>query len=286
MSQRSIPARAGQPTYAPQLARRPSVYPRACGATLRAHVVHPHCGGLSPRVRGNPDVLVDHWRILNPRVYPRACGATLCCPGCERRGCGLSPRVRGNRHLVEADLPHGGSIPARAGQPLRPACTIAHTVVYPRACGATAMRYRYDRQSTGLSPRVRGNRRKPVRPSTTAGSIPARAGQPWCRTSPSRFGWVYPRACGATFTASAVAAVYTGLSPRVRGNHISSVSQSRIHILRSIPARAGQPRARNLSPSQRMRRVYPRACGATCCQIAIALSTSLGGSIPARAGQP
>ena len=53
-SDRSIPARAGEPGLRRRRGRRRPVYPRACGGTVLDHpqpVVH--CG-LSPRVRGNP----------------------------------------------------------------------------------------------------------------------------------------------------------------------------------------------------------------------------------------
>ena len=92
--QRSIPARAGEPSpWAPRFTPTP-VYPRACGGTLRNRHAVRLPGGLSPRVRGNPHVdgVVGveggsiparageprpkrSGRYHNP-VYPRACGGT------------------------------------------------------------------------------------------------------------------------------------------------------------------------------------------------------------------
>ena len=155
-ARRSIPARAGEPSPAPQYpaqpvrvypracggtpprtGAQPRVYPRACGGT--APRISPPCGGLSPRVRGNRS-------SRNPRVYPRACGGTRLPEYPAQPYKGLSPRVRGNR------LPGMG-----------------------------------DREGKGLSPRVRGNPSEyPASVRVYAGerdnrSIPARAGEPWVR---------------------------------------------------------------------------------------------------------
>ena len=111
---------------------------------------------------------------------------------------------------------------------------------------------------------------------------------------------VYPRACGGTSDSWAVRFVGRGLSPRVRGNPMfCSIDTS---STRSIPARAGEPRV--AGSTDRLRRVYPRACGGTCakreCIIGgLGLSPRVRGnpimpdnwdaiqrSIPARAGEP
>ena len=69
----------------------------------------------------------------------------------------------------------------------------------------------------------------------------------------------------------------SGLSPRVRGNlNIAGSGDGSANIIRSIPARAGEPRAMpnvsscGLSPpcggtsgSEGVTAVYPRACGGT-----------------------
>ena len=55
-----------------------------------------------------------------PWVYPRVCGGT---DGLERvcqGGQGLSPRVRGNLVWRDVDIETIGSIPACAGEPVRP----------------------------------------------------------------------------------------------------------------------------------------------------------------------
>ena len=53
-SPRSIPACAGEPPRTITRAPNPAVYPRVCGGTLGVVDGCGRCGGLSPRVRGNP----------------------------------------------------------------------------------------------------------------------------------------------------------------------------------------------------------------------------------------
>ena len=192
------------------------------------------------------------------------------------------------------------SIPARAGEPSRVMTSPTLAPVYPRACGGTPLRLRRAPSTTGLSPRVRGNRVQLHGGVCEARSIPARAGEPGggprrhCNTG------VYPRACGGTRPRASSLGRSSGLSPRVRGNpHQPGVVQG---LEGSIPARAGEP-ARS-PPSQSSARVYPRACGGTLHYgatsgpswglsprvrgnlLASADVHVLIGSIPARAGEP
>ena len=126
-------------------------------------------------------------------------------------------------------------------------------------CGGTRPDAGFGIRRAGLSPRVRGNRRGRRRGHSAGGSIPACAGEPFW-ASPS---WapapVYPRVCGGTRPAATRQSGTSGLSPRVRGNHI------RPHIRppasRSIPACAGEPQWRWLTLSASG--VYPRVCGGT-----------------------
>ena len=50
---RSIPARAGEPSWGPSRQPLPWVYPRACGGTVLGAIAAAFAVGLSPRVRGN-----------------------------------------------------------------------------------------------------------------------------------------------------------------------------------------------------------------------------------------
>ena len=172
---RSIPARAGEPPPTAPTPTMRRVYPRACGGTTIHSRAASRSPGLSPRVRGNPKLNTRRPPGLRsiparageppggprwppcPSVYPRACGGTACAPAATARAGGLSPRVRGNRG-VHFGQPHdGGSIPARAGEPLAFGGLPARSRVYPRACGGTGIGAQWAVPVLGLSPRVRGN---------------------------------------------------------------------------------------------------------------------------------
>ena len=153
---------------------------------------------------------------------------------------------------------------------------------------------------SGLSPRVRGNRRVVNPLHAHAGSIPACAGEPPKSAEPHSRGEVYPRVCGGTRRRFPAPVALAGLSPRVRGNH-TSVTQAtgayavyprvcggtlrtaaptytvpglspRVRGNRarwtaprpppgSIPACAGEPALTRLRITPA--RVYPRVCGGT-----------------------
>ena len=237
--------------------RRVTVYPRVCGGTRRPLNSCSPGDGLSPRVRGNPSRFTNvplwlrsipacageplrHGRPdLLDAVYPRVCGGTEMALLKLGRDCGLSPRVRGN--LLGAGL--GGafyrSIPACAGEPGMVAATWNSITVYPRVCGGTVGVSRWMSRETGLSPRVRGNRRGPTRRQGGQRSIPACAGEPVNTPGETPSIWVYPRVCGGTKPPNRPVARATGLSPRVRGNRGTGPPLE--HCGRSIPACAGEP---------------------------------------------
>ena len=153
--QRSIPACAGEPQAAAAAGVAGEVYPRVCGGTAKAiPEAHP-MRGLSPRVRGEPELHRPHRR--RPRVYPRVCGGTATYSRRRLVCLGLSPRVRGNPSCPPHWTARGRSIPACAGEPRCGRFAQLQRQVYPRVCGGTtAGRYRPD-EPAGLSPRVRGN---------------------------------------------------------------------------------------------------------------------------------
>ena len=131
--------------------------------------------------------------------------------------------------------------------------------VYPRVCGGTgnALMIRTLRQ--GLSPRVRGNLADRVPRRVPPGSIPACAGEPWSAPSCRNTLAVYPRVCGGTQVGPGKVGMPKGLSPRVRGNPLTSASYTKTG--RSIPACAGEPPSREGPPHGGP--VYPRVCGGT-----------------------
>ena len=194
--------------------------------------------GLSPRVRGNravgaagrngggsipacagepPQVTAAKGR---PQVYPRVCGGTIRKFLNSRRPIGLSPRVRGNPTRMLKRATRAGSIPACAGEPGVNGGVCGFCGVYPRVCGGTRLLDGSHRLWQGLSPRVRGNRRRMPPATRRRGSIPACAGEPVFTRLPNPPQRVYPRVCGGTWRWPECWRGASGLSPRVRGNRI------------------------------------------------------------------
>ncbi len=192
----SIPAGAGEPGAAGRSRRSRSVYPRGCGGTkVVSSPTHVDIG-LSPRVRGNRPGgrrrCAGRWSIpagagepssaptlrSRGRVYPRGCGGTHVGLRGGADVEGLSPRVRGNPGQLEHRGRRSRSIPAGAGEPW-PARAPRPTVpVYPRGCGGTWRPQAPSAAVGGLSPRVRGNRRRLRLGFGFGRSIPAGAGEP------------------------------------------------------------------------------------------------------------
>ena len=289
-----------------------------CGGTPCAGSRFPGHVGLSPRVRGNPEGRTKD-RVAGgsipacagePRavpfpgsaqgVYPRVCGGTR---NPFRRGpawWGLSPRVRGNPPLSGARCQGTRSIPACAGEPHSSSIVAAARKVYPRVCGGTSSNVVNQANTSGLSPRVRGNPagRGPHLPLVR--SIPACAGEPTRHRGQWWWNAVYPRVCGGTRVEIEWPDDLTGLSPRVRGNRCWT--RLRSPRTRSIPACAGEPLFAvwfvDIQP------VYPRVCGGTYIlanaaddgdglsprvrgnPTYITIQTTNDGSIPACAGEP
>ena len=160
--------------------KRVWVYPRVCGGTADAMSSALPPSGLSPRVRGNrttPYCATRSDRSIPacageprfsclpkgyPWVYPRVCGGTTQNPNVKNHSAGLSPRVRGNPQRGQVGPRHSGSIPACAGEPVRPTPATPAYRVYPRVCGGTETPSAPSLRRMGLSPRVRGNHRAEV----------------------------------------------------------------------------------------------------------------------------
>ena len=137
LTNRIIPARAGQtktllPTFCPH-----SDHPRACGANCPAGKSRGCVYGSSPRVRGKlgaDDLIERGVRIIPARAgqtflcggylgdhadHPRACGANLPPAASMVVAAGSSPRVRGKPLPGDLDKSVVRIIPARAGQTVR-----------------------------------------------------------------------------------------------------------------------------------------------------------------------
>ena len=168
--------------------------------------------------------------------------------------------MRGNPWCRAPGSRRKRSIPACAGEPAFAKGSSGHSRVYPRVCGGTSRLKTGEIHTSGLSPRVRGNRRVHVCDPLNRRSIPACAGEPSLCPRPSLFSWVYPRVCGGTALATPDNLGYEGLSPRVRGNPPRERRPGPRHG--SIPACAGEPLVNLRSLGQHP--VYPRVCGGTC----------------------
>ena len=214
--QGSIPACAGEPNTAIRASAGRWVYPRVCGGTPTLPCPDKRYRGLSPRVRGNPNLeagipagegsipacaeeplppySVVHWIM----VYPRVCGGTGVSTRLPSPDLGLSPRVRGNRAAPDTRVLASGSIPACAGEPPASSLARAGFWVYPRVCGGTERTGQVEPRDIGLSPRVRGNLRDADLHDDRGGSIPACAGEPLERFGAAELAGVYPRVCGGT----------------------------------------------------------------------------------------
>ena len=187
------------------------------------------------------------------------CGGTRHHCGTDRVSTGLSPRVRGNLPPPKRKKARSRPIPACAGEPLSAARGTPTYPAYPRVCGGTRSGRGFGERSTGLSPRVRGNRLVCRVRHEIPRPIPACAGEPTAsslRTSPSE---AYPRVCGGTVRNHLLHSPHIGLSPRVRGNPSQLVGKARVGG--PIPACAGEPRSQ--TAVKRTGTAYPRVCGGT-----------------------
>ena len=172
---RSIPARAGQPSWHHLVNDILRVYPRTRGATILASSGKRHTEGLSPHARGNQGGAATddgdkrsiparagqpQWggaKLTHEEVYPRTRGATTGRSYRPMDRTGLSPHARGNRVRRVSASVKWRSIPARAGQPGPHRETACLLPVYPRTRGATLAASDPVLAVAGLSPHARGN---------------------------------------------------------------------------------------------------------------------------------
>ena len=171
----SIPARAGEPGSRRGGQSRRAVYPRTGGGTLMSSSGTGRGRGLSPHGRGNPgrdarrsgppgsiparagEPHHDHPFSPYVRVYPRTGGGTRSHESRRESRTGLSPHGRGNRPRMTQGRWRSGSIPARAGEPIRAFACTSFSAVYPRTGGGTLVSLASGWLPGGLSPHGRGN---------------------------------------------------------------------------------------------------------------------------------
>ena len=172
--------------------------------------------------------------------------------------------------------------------------------VYPRRCGGSPDHLAHGVVHLGLSPQVRGSLALPARSHSSAGSIPAGAGEPAFPCVNHLRARVYPRRCGGALGEAESAQQPPGLSPQVRGSR--GLTCKTVWRNGSIPAGAGEPLS--LGFGHAVPRVYPRRCGGAAkpaipprsnrglspqvrgSHLALAAGLDTEGSIPAGAGEP
>ena len=294
------------------------VYPRPRGGTTIAERSRGQIWGLSPPTRGNPSTSIPTSRTCRSipahageptgrrkrthrkSVYPRPRGGTGIRPSFRRSPAGLSPPTRGNPVSRRKPSPSLRSIPAHAGEPHDAHARRLPAPVYPRPRGGTIYWTHGQACNCGLSPPTRGNPFAYRNGLGFRGSIPAHAGEPFWRLSPSDQNGVYPRPRGGTGRPASGGQGIAGLSPPTRGN-LTRLEPRQISR-GSIPAHAGEPV--NGGGCAYRSTVYPRPRGGTSITLSVlgrprGLSPptrgnraafiaiiAIGRSIPAHAGEP
>ena len=193
---------------------------------------------------------------------------------------GLSPRPRGSREGRQREVVRCGSIPASAGEPVRPLFARKDFWVYPRVRGGAGLCGGGHGVTAGLSPRPRGSPSGRSSSSTSPGSIPASAGEPCDEQFELAGVGVYPRVRGGAAPGGLSREAAGGLSPRPRGSRAQDDGLP--GGVGSIPASAGEPcRAAVRAGSAR---VYPRVRGGA--RSAPLRSEQLRGLSPRPRGSP
>ena len=256
-SSRSIPAHAGEPPTTAAWLFRSRVYPRPRGGALVVTQRTRAVIGLSPPTRGSLELDKrggeDKWSIPahagEPSrtrsthgplgVYPRPRGGASSQVTLSFSPRGLSPPTRGSQLFPQQYPVSGGSIPAHAGEPSRRHRPSAGPSVYPRPRGGAGTSMPRSLKALGLSPPTRGSLVVVAHRTCPPGSIPAHAGEPHLPQRWSRGPVVYPRPRGGAPATYADTSCISGLSPPTRGSQHGPAHGR--HILRSIPAHAGEP---------------------------------------------
>ena len=235
VSQRFIPACAGNAHSPHDESDQNAVHPRVCGERISSTTCAPHGDGSSPRVRGTPSLRRSGRRRRRfipacagnarsctgpsgaPAVHPRVCGERALVRLGRDPHPGSSPRVRGT--------PFGGSgkqfgdrfIPACAGNARPDAKSGARGTVHPRVCGERESTDLIRTADYGSSPRVRGTRIVGSLRARRRRFIPACAGNATAGWAAFLRNAVHPRVCGERYFGAHYGDASDGSSPRVRG---------------------------------------------------------------------
>ena len=242
-NRRSIPACTGETPVLPDCPAAGKVYPRVYGGNRPSRRRNPTRIGLSPRVRGKPQLRRPHG--LDKRSIPACTGETQGDHLVLVHVRGLSPRVRGKPVQRIAHMDVTRSIPACTGETTTISVPPHPAKVYPRVYGGNPETSEQEVVQDGLSPRVRGKLLQKILYFFHIRSIPACTGEtnvgpgawhelagtgsiPACTGETNealRAPWrsvVYPRVYGGNQNCQVDPGKPGGLSPRVRGKQIFS----------------------------------------------------------------
>ena len=223
--------------------------------TPARHARGPRRAGIIPAYAGNTDVhFVLHLLVGD---HPRVCGEHTNAPPIFEMRVGSSPRMRGTPQAQSRLLPHGGIIPAYAGNTPRPVPLWSRGRDHPRVCGEHPRRMGVRHVRGGSSPRMRGT--LALRPAArgVGGIIPAYAGNTIHRRICKHHGRDHPRVCGEHMSVHFYAGYWQGSSPRMWGTLRRAVGHRTRHGI--IPAYAGNTHIRCQSTPQPWD--HPRVCG-------------------------
>ena len=214
VSERIIPAGAGDTDPCSLgLARTPD-HPRGCGGHSAAALRRGMSSGSSPRVRGTRDGAGRHHPCA--RIIPAGAGDTtsdaplLSEASDHPRGCGghaksalhvgakrgSSPRVRGTLYPQRSGQSRWRIIPAGAGDTIHSLQQRGSPTDHPRGCGGHAVEHVAGVANCGSSPRVRGTRDGSLRVGGERRIIPAGAGDTISGASSLSVAADHPRGCG------------------------------------------------------------------------------------------
>ncbi len=192
----AIPAWAGEPVPVERTLTHGQGHPRVGGGTAAAMRSAWGLVGPSPRGRGNHPRIwergmrrraIPAWAgepgptapaRLRRGGHPRVGGGTgqlLAHPVVQR---GPSPRGRGNPSRSGGRIARTRAIPAWAGEPSSASISPRRDGGHPRVGGGTMASGMAMGSSRGPSPRGRGNRPGPAKPTRARRAIPAWAGEP------------------------------------------------------------------------------------------------------------
>ena len=275
LTQRFIPARAGNTGCWTSCAASGTVHPRSRGEHPRRKTRAEQFTGSSPLARGTPAPAepLNHpprfiparagntlpaWTMARPTsVHPRSRGEHVAQGDPTMAKPGSSPLARGTQFLGLDLHVSRRFIPARAGNTASMRTFVAFPPVHPRSRGEHCSVYRSAPSCAGSSPLARGTRQH-RRPRRASGRfIPARAGnttRPGARAGPSP---VHPRSRGEHLCSVTASGEAAGSSPLARGTLVAPSCHE--NSVRFIPARAGN--TGNGIRGTRCRTVHPRSRG-------------------------